>query len=153
MSEIIDSLCKATASCDTLVVKVVKTADVVCQPIIKEAETSDYDVWIVGIICATIVLVAIVAVFGFLYWKNMEIKAGQEEREFQKTKEKEECQRKQDANKNNRSNMLEDEERKRKYTIEDEERKRKYAKEDKELERKYAIEDEELKTQKEKTHS
>ena len=153
MSEIIDSLCGATASCDTLVVKVVKATDVVCQPIIKEAETSCNDVMIVGIICVAIVLVAIVAVFGFLYWKNMEIKADREEREFQKTKEKDECQRKQDANKNNRSNMLDDEERKRKYTIEDEERKRNYAKEDKELERKYAIEDEELKTQKEKTHS
>ena len=89
MSEIIDSLCGATASCDTLVVKVVKAADVVCQPIIKEAETSCNDVMIVGIICVAIVLVAIVAVFGFLYWKNMEIKADREEREFQKTKEKE----------------------------------------------------------------
>ena len=141
MNAVILNLNDTIAMSDSTVVELVKALNA-CQPCIHEAETSCNDVKIVGIICIAIVIVAIVAVIGFLYWKNMEIKAGQEERNFQKTKEKDECQRKQDANNINRSNMLEDEE-----------RKRKYAKEDKELERKYAIEDEELKTQKEKTHS
>ena len=80
MSEIIDSLCGATASCDTLVVKVVKAADVVCQPIIKEAETSCNDVMIVGIICVAIVLVAWLAKSAILSWKDAEIDAAKEER-------------------------------------------------------------------------
>jgi uncharacterized protein YxeA len=163
MSTFIINLNDTIAMSDSAVVELAKVISS-CQPCIRGTETNCNDVIIVAFICLAIVFVAFIAVFGFLYWKSMEIKADQEEREFQKTKEKEECQRKLDANKNNRSNMLEDEERKRKYAkddkelerkyaIEDEERKRKYAKDDKELERKYAIEDEELKTKKQETHS
>ena len=96
MSEIIDSLCKATASCDTLVVKVVKTADVVWQPIVKEAETSCNDVMIVGIICVAIVLVAWLVKSAVLSWKDAEIQAAKEKR-GEKESEADIAERKQDS--------------------------------------------------------
>lgn len=124
---------------------VVKLAEVLskCQPC--ETESNCTDVAIALIICATIGLVAHIAKCGFLRWKSEEIKAKENEREFQKTKEEAECNRKQDAEREKRANMLDDEVRKRQYAKEDEERKRQYAKEDEERERKYALEDEERK--------
>ena len=80
MSVMIDSLCKATASCDTVVVKVAQAADLVCQPIIKESETNGNDVLIVGIICLAIVIIALIAKWALWSWKDAEIKAATEER-------------------------------------------------------------------------
>lgn len=90
---------------DSAVVELTKVISS-CQPYVQEVETNDNDVKIVAIICLAIVLVAFIAVCGFLCWKSKEIKAGEEERTFQKTKEEEECQRKIDANNKDRANKL-----------------------------------------------
>lgn len=62
-----------------------------------EAETSCNDVKIVGIICATIVLVALIVKCGFLIWKYIEIDAAKRERVNKNEKELSESQRRQNS--------------------------------------------------------
>lgn len=95
MNMMINILCDANVSCDTLVVKVAQAADLVCQPIIKESETNGNDVLIVSIICLAIAFVAIVAGATVLLWKWLENRANEKERVFKKTKEEKESERKQ----------------------------------------------------------
>lgn len=73
---------------------VVKVADV-CQPMVQEPETSCNDVTIVAIICATIVLVALIAMFSFLIWKCREHKAEAESKEKEREKDEKDRQWKQ----------------------------------------------------------
>lgn len=80
MNMMINILCDANVSCDTLFVKVAQAADLVCQPIIKESETNGNDVLIVGIICLAIVIIALIAKWALWSWKDAEIKAATEER-------------------------------------------------------------------------
>lgn len=58
---------------DSVAMCVNKTA-ATCQPCVKEAETCCNDVVIVGIVCVTILLLAIISVFAFLKWKADERK-------------------------------------------------------------------------------
>ena len=96
MSTIVCNLNSIIASCDTLVVKFDKIREVL-QPIATEAETNDKDLWMVGIVCMTIVLVAIIAAAVILLWKYIGFIAAKNERDQKKTKEKEESARKQQA--------------------------------------------------------
>lgn len=140
-----------SCQCDSVVTKVCGSL----VPVVKEtheAGTNCHDVWIVGIICTSIVIVAFIGAFVVLSWKSKEIKEKENERGSIKQKDKDEYDRKKEANEQNRQWMLEDEKRKRQYSIEDEERKRTYDIEDEERKRKNAREDEELKQeQNEKT--
>ena len=96
MSTIVCNLNSIIASCDTLVVKFDKLREIL-QPIVKEAETNDKDLWMVGIVCVTIVLVAIIAAAVVLLWKYIGFIAAKNERDHKKTKEKEESTRKQQS--------------------------------------------------------
>ena len=77
-----------TKTCDALIPVVQKT---------YEAGTNCCDVMIIGIICATIVILALIAQCAIMTWKGKEIAADKQEREFKKDKEKEESERKQKA--------------------------------------------------------
>jgi len=61
----------------------------------NEAVTNPNDVWIVVSICVAIVLVALITAFSVLAWKNKEIQANNDERQFKKTQEENESERKQ----------------------------------------------------------
>ena len=95
MNMMMNILCDANVSCDTLFVKVAQAAGIVAQPIIKEAETDANDVKIVFWVCLTIAFVAIVAGATVLLWKWLKIWADEKERVFKKTKEEKESERKQ----------------------------------------------------------
>ena len=60
--------------CDSVATCVNKTAEI-CQPCVRETETSNNDVTIVVIICGTILLLAIIAVIAYLIQKYNERKA------------------------------------------------------------------------------
>lgn len=85
-----------SSQCDSIVTK---TCDALIPVVQKtyEAGTNCCDVMIIGIICATIVILALIAKCAILSWKGKEIAADKQEREFKKDKEKEECDRKQKA--------------------------------------------------------
>lgn len=140
---IINNLFIAISNCDTLVVKVAKAADVVCQPIIREAETSDNDVIIAKYICLVVAFVAFVVGATLLSWKWLENRANEKERKFKKEKEDDEYKRKQEADKFDEKLRLED--RERKQRMDDEDRQREHDIEDTERARRYAREDEEKK--------
>lgn len=151
---IINNLFIAISNCDTLVVKVAKAADVVCQPIIREAETSDNDVIIAKYICLVVAFVAFVVGATLLSWKWLENRANEKERKFKKEKEDDEYKRKQEADKfdeklrledRERKQRMEDEDRERKQRMDDEDRQREHDIEDTERARRYAREDEEKK--------
>ena len=140
---IINNLFIAISNCDTLVVKVAKAADVVCQPIIREAETSDNDVIIAKYICLVVAFVAFVVGATLLSQKWLENRANEKERKFKKEKEDDEYKRKQEADKFDEKLWLED--RERKQRMDDEDRQREHDIEDTERARRYAREDEEKK--------
>lgn len=60
-------------------------------------ETSCNDVFVVGIICTTIVLVALIAKWAVWSWKDAEVSSKEKERKDTREKEKEESYRKQRA--------------------------------------------------------
>ena len=60
-------------------------------------ETSCNDVYVVGIICVTIVLVALIAKWAVWSWKDAEVSSKEKERNDAREKEKEESYRKQRA--------------------------------------------------------
>ena len=97
-----------------------KVTDIL-QPVVKRAETNWQDVIIVVAItfavCATIIIVAWIAKSAILSWKEKVINAQKQERDDKKQNEEDEYKRKQDADRENRTNMLKDEERKRKTVL------------------------------------
>ena len=118
-----DTLSHAVILTDAITAHVVKVVDN-CQPCVQEAETNRQDVAIVFLICATIVVIALITKCTVLSWKSKGIKAEENQRKFQQENEKIESERKQAADDKNRSNLLIDEERKHKYAHEEEERKK-----------------------------
>lgn len=101
---------------DSIAVKMSKVTDVL-QPVIKGDETNGQDVIIAIAICATIIIVAWIAKSAILSWKEKVINAQKKERDDKKQNEEDEYKRKQDADRENRTNMLKDEERKRKTVL------------------------------------
>ena len=85
-----------SSQCDSVVTKI--CGGVI--PVVKEtyeAGTSENDVYIVAIICATIVVVAWIAKIVILSWKNQDFQEKENEREEKRNKEKEDSIRKQKA--------------------------------------------------------
>lgn len=98
---------------DSIAVKMSKVTEIL-QPVVKGAETNWLDVIAV---CVTIIIVAWIAKNALLSWKDKMIKAQEQERTDRENKETTEYKRKQDAERENRKKMLEDEERKRKAVL------------------------------------
>lgn len=73
-------------TCDTVATCVRKTAEI-CQPCVKQAETNWLDVLIVGIICATIVIIVLIITCRYLKFKAAEREAQQKATEDKRKKE------------------------------------------------------------------
>lgn len=105
---------------DSIAVKTSKVTEIL-QSVVKETETNWQDVIITVAItfavCATIIIVAWIAKSAILSWKEKVINAQKQERDDKKQNEEDEYKRKQDADRENRTNMLKDEERKRKTVL------------------------------------
>lgn len=105
---------------DSIAVKTSKVTEIL-QSVVKETETNWQDVIIAVAItfavCATIIIVAWIAKSAILSWKEKVINAQKQERDGKKQNEEDEYKRKQDADRENRTNMLKDEERKRKTVL------------------------------------
>ena len=80
---------------DSILAKLVKTAEL--SQGVNDAETNSYDVLIVFIICAAIVLVALIAKWILRSWKNAELESLKEEFKNKREKEETDCMRKQKA--------------------------------------------------------
>lgn len=93
MSTFIINLNDTIAMSDSAIVELAKVINT-CQPCVQEAETNCYDVKIVAIICAAIVLVALIAKWALWSWKEAEQEASKAEREAKEEKEKVESERK-----------------------------------------------------------
>ena len=93
MSTFIINLNDTIAMSDSVVVELAKVINT-CQPCVKEAETNCQDVWIAGIICLAIVLVALIAKWTICSWKDADANTLKEERYEKARKEKEVAQRK-----------------------------------------------------------
>ena len=79
---------------DSVIVKVVKIIES-SQPVSSEAATSCNDVKIVGIICLTIVLVALITKWAIWSWQKAEIASKKQERDDKKKRDGIEYMRKQ----------------------------------------------------------
>lgn len=105
---------------DSIAIKMSKVTEIL-HPVVKGAETNWQDVIIAVAItfavCATIIIVAWIAKSAILFWKEKVINAQKQERDDKKQNEEDEYKRKQDADRENRTNMLKDEERKRKTVL------------------------------------
>lgn len=105
---------------DSIAVKTSKVTEIL-QSIVKGTETNWQDVIIAVAItfavCATIIIVAWIAKSAILSWKEKVINAQKQERDDKTQNEEGEYKRKQDADRENRTNMLKDEERKRKTVL------------------------------------
>lgn len=105
---------------DSIAVKTSKVTEIL-QSLVKGTETNWQDVIIAVAItfavCATIIIVAWIAKSAILSWKEKVINAQKQERDNKKQNEEDEYKRKQDADRENRTNMLKDEERKRKTDL------------------------------------
>lgn len=105
---------------DSIAVKTSKVTEIL-QSVVKGTETNWQDVIIAVAItfavCATIIIVAWIAKSAILSWKEKVINAQKQERYDKKQNEEDEYKRKQDADRENRTNMLKDEERKRKTVL------------------------------------
>lgn len=84
MSTFIINLNDTITMSDSAVVELAKVINT-CQPCVKEAQTNCNDVWIAGIICLAIVMVALIAKCGLLAWKSKEIEAADAERKAKET--------------------------------------------------------------------
>ena len=93
MSTFIINLNDTIVMSDSAIVELAKVVST-CQPCVQETETNCYDVKIVVIICAAIVLVALIAKWAVWSWKRAERKAADAERKAKKIKEEEESERK-----------------------------------------------------------
>ena len=87
---------EAETNCNFAVVELGKVIGT-CQSCVQEAETNCEDVKIVAIICAAIVLVALIVKWAVCSWKKSEKDAVDAERKAKKEKEKEDSERKQKA--------------------------------------------------------
>ncbi len=105
---------------DSIAVKTNKVTEIL-QSVVKGTETNWQDVIIAVAItfavCATIIIVAWIAKSAILSWKEKVINAQKQEHDDKKQNEEDEYKRKQDADRENRTNMLKDEERKRKTVL------------------------------------
>ena len=93
MSTFIINLNDTITMSDSAVVELAKVINT-CQPCVKEAQTNYNDVWIAGIICLAIVLVALIAKWAICSWKDADANVLKEERLEKVRKEKEEAKRK-----------------------------------------------------------
>ena len=82
---------------DSAVVELAKVINT-CQPCGKELGTNCNDVAIVGIICATIVAIALIAKRAIWSWQKAELAYKENERNEKEVKEQKDCTRKQKAN-------------------------------------------------------
>lgn len=101
---------------DSIATKMLGTAIPVIQET-YEAGTNCSDVKIAEVISFSFVAILAICVMGFLVWKQLVFHANKKEREFNKTKEEEESDRKQKADETNRDRQLEDEKRKQKADL------------------------------------
>ena len=81
---------------DSAVVELAKVINT-CQPCVKELGTNCNDVAIVGIICATIVAIALIAKRAIWSWQKAELAYKENERNEKEVKEQKDCTRKQKA--------------------------------------------------------
>ncbi|MBR1447221.1 MAG: hypothetical protein IJ588_00550 [Prevotella sp.] len=89
---------------DSIAVKVVASQSVVS----GGTDTTCNDVWIVAVICAALVLITLIAAITVLRWKAAVITAEKSERDDRDRQEKENCERKIEAEKLKRQWELED---------------------------------------------
>lgn len=87
MSTFIINLSDTIAMSDSAVVELAKVINT-CQPCVKEAQTNCNDVWIVVVICATFVIVALIVKWAILSWQKAVIKAEKDERAKKESEEK-----------------------------------------------------------------
>ena len=72
---------------DSAVVELAKVINT-CQPCVKEAQTNCNDVWIVVVICATFVIVALIVKWAIWSWQKAAIKAEKDEWAKKESEEK-----------------------------------------------------------------
>ena len=96
MSSIIINLNDTVAMSDSTLLEMAKIFDS-CQPCVQEAATTCNDVKIVGVICATIILVTLIVCGVFCFLKCKESEEKNYERESKKLKEEKDYKRKQRA--------------------------------------------------------
>ncbi len=96
MSTFIINLNDTIAMSDSAVVELAKVINT-CQPCVKELGTNCNDVAIVGIICATIVVIALIAKWAIWSWQKAEIAFKEKERNDKEAKEEKDETRKQKA--------------------------------------------------------
>ena len=74
MSTFIINLNDTTVINDSIFAKVVKLSEV-CQPVVMEAETNNFDWYIVATICGAVIIVASIACYAVLSWKEIRTSA------------------------------------------------------------------------------
>ncbi len=79
---------------DTIFVKLSDVAEV-CHPVVLQEETNEKDLKIVFLICATIVIVALIAKWAIWSWQKTKAEKEEKEREDKEKKDKEDAVRKQ----------------------------------------------------------
>lgn len=97
---------------DSIIVKATKAASV-CQPV----ETNYFDVCIVALICLAFIVVAWIAKCAICSWQKANIDLKKKELDDKRTKEREESERKQNAEEKNRTWQHEDQDRKQKSDL------------------------------------
>jgi len=78
---------------DSITVKATKAIEVL-QPTMTEAGTNSEDVMIAIVICATLVIIALMAFLTFYLWKKKELSAIEKERKDRRNFEIQDCHRK-----------------------------------------------------------
>ena len=78
---------------DSITVKVTKAIEFL-QPTMTEAGTNSEDVMVAIVICATLVIIALMAFITFYLWKKKELSAIEQERKDKRNFEIQDCHRK-----------------------------------------------------------
>jgi hypothetical protein len=86
MSTFILNLNETTVINDSIFAKVVKLSEV-CQPVVMEAETNNFDWYIVATICGAVIIVASIACYAVLSWKEKEIQNDNDKQNSKKSEE------------------------------------------------------------------
>lgn len=86
MSTFILNLNDTTVINDSVFAKVVKLSEV-CQPVVMEAETNNLDWYIVATICGAVIIVASIACYAVLSWKEKEIQNDNDKQNSKKSEE------------------------------------------------------------------
>ena len=86
MSTFILNLNDTTVINDSIFAKVVKLSEV-CQPVVMEAETNNFDWYIVATICGAVIIVASIACYAVLSWKEKEIQNDNDKQNSKKSEE------------------------------------------------------------------